>query len=102
MLLALALAACTEVQEHAGEGAVAIDCAVGPGAEMGADCKVEREAEVLVIRHSDGSFRRLRAEDLSAADGSDAARIVNDGETVEVRVGGDRYRWRAGALDNGQ
>jgi len=90
------------VQEQAGEGAVAIDCAVGPGAEMGADCMVEREADTLVIRHPDGSFRRLNADDLSAADGSDATQIFDDGETVDIRVAGDRYRWPTGALDNVQ
>lgn len=61
---------------------------------------VERAGEVLVIRHPDGSFRRLNAEDLRAADGSDAGQILVAGETVEISVAGDRYRWRAGALDN--
>ena len=70
-----------------------IECAVGPGAEMGADCMVERAGEVLVIRHPDGSFRRLRTADLGTADGSDGGEIVEDGETIEVRVAGDRYRW---------
>ena len=102
MLLALALAACSDVQEQAVEGAVTIDCAVGPGAEMGADCMVERVGDTLVIRHPDGSFRRLNAADLSAADGSNAAQVVEDDETVEIRIAGDRYRWPKGAFDNGE
>jgi hypothetical protein len=102
LLFALALTACTDVQEQAVEGAVTIDCAVGPGAEMGADCMVERAGDTLVIRHPDGSFRRLNAADLGAADGSDPGQIVEDGETVEVRIAGDRYRWPTGALDDGE
>lgn len=102
MLLALALAACSDVQEQAVEGAVTIDCAVGPGAEMGADCMVERIGNTLVIRHPDGSFRRLDADDLTAADGSDAGQIVEDGETVEIRIAGDRYRWPEGAFADGE
>tara|TARA_R110002072_G_scaffold81181_13_gene186120 strand:+ start:3087 stop:3392 length:306 start_codon:yes stop_codon:yes gene_type:complete len=101
-MLALALAACSDVQEQAVEGAVTIDCAVGPGAELGADCMVERAGEVLVIRHPDGSFRRLNVIDLRAADGSDSAQVANDGTMVEVRVAGDRYRWQDGALDDGE
>lgn len=79
-----------------------IDCAVGPGAEMGADCLVERAGDVLVIRHPDGGFRRLNVIDLRAADGSDPAQVASDGTMVEVRVEGDRYRWQDGALDDGE
>ena len=102
LALALAVAACSDVQEQADEGAVTIVCAVGPGAEMGADCLVERSGDVLVIRHHDGGFRRLNAADLSAADGSNAAQVVEDDETVEIRIAGDRYRWPKGAFDNGE
>ncbi|MBU2342152.1 MAG: hypothetical protein KKE77_13020 [Alphaproteobacteria bacterium] len=102
VLFALALAACSEVQEQAAEGAARIDCAVGPGAELGADCMVERTGDVLVIRHPDGSFRRLNAAGLGTADGSDPGQIVEDGETVEIRVAGDRYRWPQGAFDDGE
>lgn len=102
VLLALALTGCSDVQEQAVAGATTIDCAVGPGAEMGADCMVERAGDALVVRHPDGSFRRLDAADLRAADGSDAGQIVEDGETVEIRIAGDRYRWPRGAFDNGE
>ncbi len=90
------------MQEQAVAGAVEIDCAVGPGAEMGADCMVERAGEVLVIRHPDGSFRRLRAADLAAADGSDGGQIIEEGEAIEVRIAGDRYRWPRGTFADGQ
>ena len=102
LALALAVAACSDVQEQADEGAVTIVCAVGPGAERGADCLVERAGDLLVIRHPDGGFRRLNAADLSAADGSNAAQVVEDDETVEIRIAGDRYRWPKGAFDNGE
>ena len=102
MLLALALAACSDVQQQAVEGAVTIECAVGPGAELGADCLVERAGDVLVIRHPDGSFRRLNAAGLGTADGSDPGQIVEAGETFEIRVAGDRYRWPQGAFDDGE
>ena len=98
----LALAGCSDVQKQADEGAVTIDCAVGPGAEMGADCMVERAGDGLVIRHPDGGFRRLNVIDLRAADGSDPAQVASDGTMVEVRVAGDRYRWPKGAFDNGE
>jgi hypothetical protein len=94
--------ACSDVQEQADEGAVTIDCAVGPGAEMGADCMVERAGDTLVIRHPDGGFRRLNVTDLRAADGSDPAEVASNGTMVEVRVAGDRYRWQDGAFDDGE
>lgn len=89
------------MQEQADAGAIPIDCAVGPGSELAPDCLVEAEGNALVIRHTDGSFRRLIRDggSLSSADGAGEPVMARDGETVEFTVDADRYRWRAGQLD---
>jgi hypothetical protein len=101
---AILLAACSggPVQEQADAGAVPIECAVGPGSELAPDCLVEANGEALVIRHPDGSFRRLirDGDSLSSADGAGEPVMAREGETVEFTVDGDRYRWRAGQLDD--
>lgn len=103
----LALAACSSgdgaVQAQAEEGAQRIECAIGPGAEFGADCLVERaEAEgaiVLTVRHPDGGFRRFEqladGRGLAAFDGADPVEQELTGGLLEVRVAGDRYRFPA-------
>lgn len=100
---AILLAACSSgpVQEQADAGAVPIECAVGPGSELAPDCRVEMDGDALVIRHPDGSFRRLirDGDSLSSADGAGEPMMASEGETVEFTVDGDRYRWRAGQLD---
>ena len=62
---------------------------------------MEANGEALVIRHPDGSFRRLirDGDSLSSADGAGEPMMASEGETVEFTVDGDRYRWRAGQLD---
>lgn len=104
---ALALAACSSgdaaVRAHAEEGAQRIECAIGPGAEFGADCLVERgEADgvaVLTVRHPDGGFRRFAqmpdGRGLSAFDGADPVEQELAGALLEVSVAGDRYRFPA-------
>ena len=80
------------------------------GKAMAADCTIDREQGraglLLTIRHSDGAFRRLRVatdgRGVVAADGAEPARVtVLDAGTIEVAIGGDRYRLpatvRAGA-----
>lgn len=103
----LALAACSSgdaaVQAQAEEGAQRIECAIGPGAEFGADCLVERgEADgvaVLTVRHPDGGFRRFAqmpdGRGLSAFDGADPVEQELAGALLEVSVAGDRYRFPA-------
>lgn len=61
---------------------------------------VEREGEILVIRHPDGSFRRLRMPDYSEADGSQTANANIGDQTVEVQLADDRYRWEKGTIDD--
>lgn len=104
---ALALAACSSgdaaVQAQADEGAQRIECAIGPGAEFGADCLVERGeadgAAVLTVRHPDGGFRRFEqlsgGRGLEALDGADPVEQELTDELLEVSVAGDRYRFPA-------
>ena len=98
MLLA---AACSPVQEQADDGAIAIECAIGPGAEFGPDCLVEVEGNLLVVRHPDGSFRRLvrTANGVEAADGAQGISSGVSGTGMELSIDGDRYRWDASAFD---
>ncbi|MCH2487229.1 MAG: hypothetical protein MK010_05750 [Erythrobacter sp.] len=97
------LSACSggPVQEQAEAGAIPVECAIGPGSELAPDCLVETDGDKLVIRHPDGSFRRLvRSEDrLVTADGAGEPVMSNNGESVEFTVDGDRYRWQAGKFD---
>jgi hypothetical protein len=104
---ALALAACSSgdaaVQAQADEGAQRIECAIGPGAEFGADCLVERDeadgVTVLTVRHPDGGFRRFEqmadGRGLSAFDGADPVEQELTDELLEVSAAGDRYRFPA-------
>ena len=94
----LLAAGCSEVQPQAEQGALMIECALGPGSEFVEACAVEKAELVLVIRHQDGSFRRLDAETFAALDGADAAEVTQSTEMVEVAVSGDRYRWKTGAF----
>lgn len=73
------------------------DCAIGPDAAWGRDCTVERSGDMLVLRHGDGGFRRFRVladgRGLEAADGSEIAQLqIVEGDRIEMRIGGDRYR----------
>ena len=110
LLAALAvLAACSEttLEQVAGEDAERIACAVGPGAELGEDCLLERtgegDAQVLVVWHPGGGFRRFEqlpdGEGLAALDGADEVSQSLDGDMLEVEVAGDRYRFPARVSD---
>jgi hypothetical protein len=72
-----------------------IECRVSD--EWARDCAVEREGDVLTIRHADGGFRRLRiltdGRGLEAADGAEGAKVtIIDGQRIEVTVGAESYR----------
>lgn len=74
-----------------------LECATGPDAAWSGDCSLERQGDLLTIRHADGGFRRFRilsdGHGLEAADGAEAARLqIVDKGRVEIRIGGDRYR----------
>ena len=99
MLAGLALAGCDG--KGGGSGAIAdddslIDCAIGKGA-WSRECGVEREGDMLTLRHRDGGFRRLRivqdGRGLVSADGAEDAKLtIIDKGLVEVTIGADRYR----------
>lgn len=106
----LALAGCGgPAQPQAAPGAARIECALGEGAEFGADCLVEKVAgdfstsggPEFVVRHPDGGFRRFRIADnrsgMIALDGADTAvnRLVGEPPVLEVSVRADRYRFPA-------
>ncbi len=76
-----------------------IACAVGGAAEFTEDCGLERAvvegAQVLVVRHPDGGFRRLEVsqdgQNLGAADGAEVSRSARKGDRWEVILGEHRY-----------
>lgn len=99
-LLCLALAGCDRPAGSggmAGGGAETIPCAIGEDAAWSRDCPVERNRDLLTVRHADGGFRRFRivqdGRSVIAADGAEPANIliVGKGE-IELSVGQDRYR----------
>ncbi len=74
-----------------------VDCAIGGGARWTRDCLLERNGDLLTIRHADGGFRRLRivsdGHGVAAADGAEEAIVRVDGEKrIMVTVGQDLYR----------
>ena len=76
-----------------------IACAVGGAAEFTENCGLERAAvegaQVLIVRHPDGGFRRLEVskdgQNLLAADGAEIAQSARKGDRWEVILGEHRY-----------
>ena len=74
------LGACSQGQPVASDDAEAVLCSLAANSEWTSDCRLETArvagATVLVIRHPDGSFRRLieRSDGFAAADGFQTAR----------------------------
>lgn len=98
---ALVLASCgSQAEALPGE---AVECALGPGAQLSPDCTLEREATKVqaearvVIHHPGGGFRRIRldAETLSVTPSDGAERVTSqsvDEETLAFAIGDDAYR----------
>lgn len=105
LILLLAATGCSADAEQpvAEPGAERIECALGEGAQMAADCFVERSvmagARVLTVRHPGGGFRRFEQVDdgrgLIVADGADDAKLNFTDDVLEVTVANDRYRFPA-------
>lgn len=77
----------------------AIACAVAGAADLAQDCVVERVheagADILVLHHPDGGFRRLivlPSGGLIAADGAAQAQVEQQQGVFTVTLGQDRYR----------
>ena len=94
------------------EGPEHIACAVAGDTVFKPACAVERvtrgDTLMLVVRHPDGAFRRFEVvadgRGLAVADGADDAVIEPREGGIDVKVGGDRYRFPATvkARDAGQ
>jgi hypothetical protein len=75
-----------------------IPCATDGGEMTEDSCTVDTQADgTLVVRNPDGGFHRLRPTNdgsaVAAADGAERAQVMLvDGNTIEVAIGGDRYR----------
>lgn len=87
-------------QRRAAEDDGLILCARGQGA-LRRTCTVERAQEdrglILTVRHDDGGFHRLLVtrdgRGVVAADGAEQAHVtIPDPQSIEVTIGGDRYR----------
>lgn len=108
-----ALAACSQ-QEGTGETQVVsqepsarVDCAVNGALGFTPACTTERltvdGTPVLVVRHADGGFRRFEVLPdgrIVAADGTLEAAVLQNGETLEVTIGSDRYRLDPSLFDD--
>jgi len=100
---ALLLAACSSQADAplAANEDDLVECALGGAGSFTRECTLERvasnESEVLVVRHPDGGFRRFisTAGGIAPADGAEPATLIVRDDSVEVAVGGDRYRFAA-------
>lgn len=105
LALLLLVTACGGAPETGGQGKQAADerisCATGGATEFSMECRVEQAASeqgtVLMVSAPDGGFRRLLvASDgrgVVAADGAEPAVVTPvDAHTIEVAIGGDKYR----------
>lgn len=77
----------------------AVACAVAGATDFAEDCVVERVheggADILVLHHPDGGFRRLivlPSGGLIAADGAATADVGEQNGVFEVTIEQDRYR----------
>ncbi len=103
LCLAAILGACSEGQGVAEEGAEPLLCALEGEGDWSDDCRLETArvggANVLVIRHPDGGFRRLveRGDGFASVDGFETARSeIRDGR-IYVTIGNDKYNFPAPA-----
>jgi hypothetical protein len=101
----LSLSGCDGSQRHGVGQDERVECAVGPGADWGRECRLERDKNLLTIRHADGGFRRLYivgdGRGVIPADGAELANVlIVDKGRIEIAIGQDRYRLPARIGDN--
>ena len=104
-LLLLCLAGCSAGESSAKAAGDAVDCAVHGAARFAQECTVERGEQdgsrLLIVRHPDGSFRRLEllgGAGLASADGAEPVATARTSDGVEASIAGDRYRFPAKLL----
>lgn len=93
-LIAVATAGCSAAGDNE------IECALAGDTEFVRACHAELRHDAegidLLLRHSDGGFRRLRSavggSDLRTSDGAQEAAVAPEGAMLLVAVGEDRYR----------
>jgi hypothetical protein len=78
-----------------------VACAIGDS-ELAADCLIERAGSSVVVRHSDGSFRRFEIDTdgkIGSADGADDVEGKREADgSVDFRIGDAHYRFAPGQL----
>lgn len=74
---------------------------MAPGTELAPECLVELDGDTLVIRHPDGSFRRLvrDGDGFASADGAAEPVMTSAHDRIEFTVDGARYRWQKGQFN---
>jgi hypothetical protein len=102
LVLTLLLAACGSPHKSAEAGSNGeIDCAPKGESAFKRACTLDRisgdDGLSLVVHNPDGGFHRLRVttdgRGVIAADGAESATVTVTGPgTIEVAIGGDRYR----------
>lgn len=73
----------------------AIECRVGQARDFARVCSVERDGDIRMIHHPDGSFRRLviAGGKIAAADGAETPTENRDEQGRRlVSIGGNSYR----------
>ena len=81
------------------EGAEPVLCALEGEGEWSEDCRLETArvggANVFVIRHPDGGFRRLveRGDGFASVDGFETARSEVRNGRIYVTIGNDSYNF---------
>ena len=72
-------------------------CSIGGSQDWSPDCTLQRDGDLLTIRHPDGGFRRFRVlsdgRGLEEADGAEKVQLrIMGGRMIEASIGDDRYR----------
>jgi hypothetical protein len=104
--LCLALASCDDggtasdgarTNARSGDGSGLADCKSATDSGWKRNCRVERDGDILTLRHADGGFHRFRVvrdgRGLVAADGAEPAMVaIVDKGQIELSIGAQRYR----------